>query len=132
MPEVRGTSGLLQSFERELADRLQHPEALPRVAEKALVDQRLQRVQVGICDNCCGFERAAAGEHREPGKEPPLLFAEEPVAPFDRRSQRLLPRLGIAAAFEQIEPLRKALQDLGRGEHARPGRRQLDRERQVV
>ena len=41
-------------------------------------------------------------------------------------------RLGIAAALEQVKPLRKTLQDLGRGQHARPGRSQLDRERQVV
>jgi hypothetical protein len=47
-------------------------------------------------------------------------------------ARSLLARLGIAAALEQIEALRETLQDLGRGEHSRPGRSQLDRERQVV
>ena len=41
-----------------------------------------------------------------------LLVAEELVAPFDRRPQRLLARLGVAAALEQIEPLRETLEDL--------------------
>jgi hypothetical protein len=54
------------------------------------------------------------------------------VAPGNRRPQRPLARIGVARALEQIEPLRETLQDLGRGEHARPGRGQLDRERQVV
>src|SRR5262249_53086188 len=54
------------------------------------------------------------------------------MRPFDRCPQRLLTGLGVAAALEQVEPLRDALQDLGRGEHAEPGGGQLASERQLV
>jgi len=45
MPQVLGVVGFLESLERELADRLQHPEAAVREPDEALVDQRLQRAR---------------------------------------------------------------------------------------
>ena len=54
------------------------------------------------------------------------------MAPLDRRSQRLLTRLGVPTALEQVEPLGEAREDLRRGEDARPGCGQLERERQLV
>ncbi len=132
LPQVLAATGSLESLVRELADRLQHPEAAVCEPDEALLDQRLQRVQVGAADGLGRFQGAAAGKDREAGEEPPLLLGEEVVAPGDRRPQGLLARFGIAAALEQIEPLRETLQDLGRGEQSRPGRSQLDRKRQVV
>ena len=92
----------------------------------------VQRVQVGVADALGRFQRAAPGEHREPGEEPLLLLGEELVAPLDRGPERPLARLGVAAADEQIEPLRESLQDLAWAEHARSRRGQLDGERQIV
>ena len=45
---------------RVLADRLEHPEALAGVADQALVDQRLQHVEVGLGDLLGRLEGAAA------------------------------------------------------------------------
>ncbi len=39
LPQNIGAAGLLESLDRELADRLEHPEALLRVADEALVDE---------------------------------------------------------------------------------------------
>ena len=39
LPQDLSPAGLLDSLERELADRLQHPEALLRVADEALLDE---------------------------------------------------------------------------------------------
>src|SRR6266536_2737958 len=44
-PDVLRVAALVEPLERELADRLQHPEAAVREADEALVDQRLQCVQ---------------------------------------------------------------------------------------
>ena len=123
---------LLEPLGRILADRLQHPEAFARVAEEALVDERLERVQVGLRDLLSGLERAAAAEDRESREQVSFPVVEQVVAPGDRRAQRPLAGIGIAAALEQVEALRQALEDLSGREHARPRRGQLHRERQVV
>jgi hypothetical protein len=75
-----------EPLERVLADRLQHPEALARVAEEALVDERLQRVEVRFADLLGGFQRAAAGEDGKPPEKRLLLRGEKVVAPLDRRA----------------------------------------------
>src|SRR5438874_12489648 len=121
-------AALRQPPARILADRLKHPEALIRVPEKALVHERLQRVEIGVRDPLGRLEGAAAAEDGKAGEQPLLVFREEVVAPIDRRAQRLLARPGVASCLEQIEPLRKTLEDLGRGEDARAGRGQLERE----
>ncbi len=79
-----------------------------------------------------GLERAAAGEDGEPGEEPLLVRVQEVVRPLDRRAQRLLSRLGVAAASEQVEPGAEPFEELVAGEHHRSRRGKLERERQVV
>ena len=61
-----------------------------------------------------------------------LFFAEKFVRPLDRRAERLLPRIEIAATVEQVEPPREPSADLGRREHSGACRGEFDRERQVV
>ena len=63
----------------ELADRLQHPEAVARVAQQALLDERLEDVEVGVADVFGGVERAPAGEDGEAGEELLLVFGEQVV-----------------------------------------------------
>ncbi|MGI8885491.1 MAG: hypothetical protein ACR2G9_01035, partial [Gaiellaceae bacterium] len=105
-------AGGVEPLDCVLANRLQHPIALIREARQSLLDQRLEGVEIGTGDLLGGRERAAAGEDREAGKELLLLGREEVVAPLDRRSQRLLTRIGVAAALQQIEALGETLQDL--------------------
>src|SRR5262245_45405462 len=90
-----------EPFACVFTDRLEHPEALVRVPDEALVDQRLQRVEFGACDLLRRLERAAAAEDGQAGEELMLLRAQQIVAPLDRRAQRLLAHLGIAAALKQ-------------------------------
>jgi hypothetical protein len=56
------------------------------VAEKVLVDERLEDVEIGVCNLLCRRERASANEDRETGEQPPLLLIEEVKRPLDRRS----------------------------------------------
>ena len=56
----------------------------------ATVDERLESVEVGVADLLGGGERAAAGEHGQPGEQALLVRLEEVVRPLDRRAQRLL------------------------------------------
>ena len=53
---------LAKQLHGKLADRLEHPIALVREAHKALLDERLQDVEVRAADLLGGFERAAARE----------------------------------------------------------------------
>ena len=48
-----------------LLDRLEHPVAAAGEVDEALLDERLERVQVGVADLLGGVERAAAREDRE-------------------------------------------------------------------
>src|SRR5207249_4425055 len=119
----------LQTLESVLADRLQHPEALVRVPEEALLHQRLERVQLGTSDLFRRLVGAAAGEDAQAGEETPLVLREQVVGPLNRRPERLLTRLSASAAFQQVQALGQALEDLGRREHARASGGQLDRQR---
>ena len=117
-----------QALPRELADRLEHPEALVLVrvgaaADEALVEQRRERVEVRVTDRFGRVEGAAAAEDCEPGEELLLVVVEEVVAPGDRRAQRGVALLGVAAALEQVEPLRDALEQLLGAEELDPRRR---------
>ena len=115
-----------------LADRLEQPVPLARQAEQALLEQRLERVQVGVADGLGSLEDAAVGEDGEPAEEPSLVVGEEVVRPGDRRPQRLLPRVRVAEASQQVEALAEPLEDLRRRERPRTRGGELDRERQVV
>src|SRR5262249_24187860 len=78
-------------------------------------------------------ERRAAREGREAIEELLLLGAQEVVAPLDGRAQRLLPRREIAlAADEQLEQALQPREERSQREHAKPRRRELDRERRAA
>jgi hypothetical protein len=68
-----------ESFGSELADRLQHPEAITRVTKKALLDERLKDVEVGVAHGLRRVQGAAAGEHRQSSEEPLLIVGEQVV-----------------------------------------------------
>ena len=123
---------LLQLLACELADSLQHPKAPVRKPHEALLDECLECVELGLDDLLRRLERAAAGEDGEPREQMLLLVGEQVDAPFDRRPQRLLARIGRPSTLEQVEPLSDPFEYLRRGEHARARRRELDGERQVV
>ena len=61
-----------------------------------------------------------------------LRVVEQVVAPGERGAERLLARVGVAAAGEQVEPRAQALEQLLGRKHAHTSRRQLEREREVV
>ena len=64
-PDLAVLAGFAQSFRRELVDRLEHPEAAARpAADEALVDQRLQLVEVGVADRQRRVKVEAAREDR--------------------------------------------------------------------
>ena len=67
---------LLENLMRELADRLEHPEALGGPPQQALVNQRLQAGYVGVGDLLGGLERAPAPEDGQSGEKPLLVFRE--------------------------------------------------------
>jgi len=107
---------LLELLGRVLPDRLQHPEPIFLPAQQALVDERLERVQVRFADVLCGLEGAAAAEDRAALEQEPLVLVEEVVAPPDRRPQRLLAGVDSAAGLQQVEPLREPVEQLLRRE----------------
>jgi hypothetical protein len=69
------------------------------VADKALVDERGERVEVGSADFLRRLERAAAREDGQPREEPLLVFVQQIVAPLDRRPQRRLAGISVAASL---------------------------------
>ena len=78
-------------------------------------------------------ERAAAGEDGEPREQRPLGPGEEPVAPVQRRAQRLLAGRKIArAAGQELERLLEPPRHRVGRQQAAPGRGELDRQRQAV
>ena len=67
-PELARFAQLLELLRRIVADHLEHPEAPLGTAKKALLDERLEGVQVGLGHPFGRLERAAAGENRKPSK----------------------------------------------------------------
>ena len=122
----------LEPLDRVLTDRLQHPVAPTREAEKALVDERLERVEVRATHVLRRAERAPAGEDRESCEELLLALVKEVVGPLDRRAERLLTCFGVPAALQKIEPLREAVEELPRREDARARGCELDGEWEIV
>ena len=75
---------LLEPFEREFADRLEHPVALlaeppGAAAQEALVKQRSESVEIGVAHRLRGLQRAAAAEHAEPCEQLLLVFVEQVI-----------------------------------------------------
>ena len=95
------------------------------MTQEALVDERLERVEVGVADFLGRVEDAAAGEDSEAGEELPLVVGEQVMRPFNRRAQGLLARVGAAAALEQIEPLGEPFEHLPGREDSGAGGREL-------
>ena len=122
----------LEPLDGELADGFVHPEAIVGVADEALLDEGLERVQFGIDHLLRGLERAPAGEDGQAREQPLLGGVEQLVRPLDRRAERPLARIGIPAALQEVEALREPLEDLRGRERFRTGRGELDRERHVV
>src|SRR5256885_685691 len=60
LEDLAGPGLCLELFGRILADRLEHPVALVREPQQALLDERLQRVEVGASDLLYGSELAPA------------------------------------------------------------------------
>ena len=110
-PRLLASSRCVEPFPRVLPDRLQHRVAALAEAQQALLDEGLQRVEVGVADLLGGLQSAAAGEDGEAREEPALGGREQVVRPLDRRPERLLAGIGVAAPAEQVEALREALQD---------------------
>ena len=123
----------LEPLGRVLADRLQHPVALVREAEQALLDERLQRVEVGACDLLRRLQRAAAGEDGERSEE-----RAAPPPRGGRSSTRSSPGASAGADRRRGRPSSRsrrcgeALEDLRGRERLRAGGGELDREREVV
>ena len=136
--EVVGVTAVpLVAFEllaRELADRLEQQEAV--VADRLQqteVDERRERVEVGVADVLRGFEREAAGEDGEAGEQLLRLLREQVVAPLDRRAERPLAFRRVArAAGEQRQRALQAREQRLRREQLRPRGGELQRERQTV
>ena len=110
-----GLAGRSSRSMRVLADRLEHPEALVGVPEEALVDERLQRVEIGLRDLLGRLERAPTREDCEPREDALLLGRQELVAPFDRRAKGAL-ALGQVpgTAGQKRQALLEAAEDLAR------------------
>ena len=87
-------AGLTKLHRRELADRLEHPEArlaLGRlVGDEARVKKRLERrrhVRARVGDSLDRVEGRSTGEDGERAEDVCGRFAEQAVAPVDRRAQ---------------------------------------------
>src|SRR5207248_4167886 len=61
-------AGAFELLGRVFTDRLEHPETIVAVTKKALVDERLERVEVRVGDLLGRLEGAAAAEHGQPGE----------------------------------------------------------------
>jgi hypothetical protein len=125
-------AGGFQPLARVLANRLEHPEASVGVANEALLDERLEQVDIGVGDLLGGLDGATADEDRERREQPLLLRREQLVAPLDRRPQRGLARVGVTAALEQVEALSEPLDDLVGRQRCRTRGGELHGQGQIV
>ena len=70
------STSLAQTVARVFTNGLEHPVALSRVANEALVDERLQQVEIGARDLLGGVQRRPASEDGQAGKQASLLLPE--------------------------------------------------------
>ena len=59
----------LKPIQRVLSDRFEHEIAIPQPSQKALVQERLQRIECCLTYRSGRLQRAAATEDREPAEE---------------------------------------------------------------
>ena len=118
---------------RELADRLEHPEAagLP-AADEALVDQRLHELEVGVGDLLGRLQRPAAAEDGECREQLPLPGSS---SSYDHS----IVARSVCCRVSASRPPRRRSSRLPRRsrsccgrEERRAGGGELERERQVV
>ena len=102
------------------------------MTDEALVDERLEGIDVGVGDFLGRLQRAPPAKTANLANSSSLGVAQQVVAPLDRSAERLLAWVGVAATLQQVESPRQALQDLRRRQDPRPGSGQLDGEGQVV
>jgi hypothetical protein len=105
-PQLPTLAGALELLGRELANRLQHPQpaGLPAPYE-AVLDERLQRLEIRLADLLGRRQRERPREDGEPAEDRPLLVAEQVATPFDRRPKRALALRRFArAAREERQP----------------------------
>jgi hypothetical protein len=131
--EVLGLTTLVQALERVGADGFEHAEAVARVADEAVLGERLEREDVDVADGVRSGEREAAGEDAQAGERFLTARFEQPVAPVHGGPERAV-ALGEVArpSREEREPVGQALEQLLGRERAHTRRRQLDREREPV
>ena len=77
--QVSFTSGLGEPFDREPADRLQHPVAVLAAADEALVDERGERADLRRADRLGRGESGATAENAERGEQSTFLRLEQLV-----------------------------------------------------
>jgi len=130
-PQVPELPARLDLLQRELADRLQHPESrlplLLALAQQALVDQRPEPVQhvdaqaaPDGADRLGRLQGTAAHEHRQPTEQSLLRPIQQVVAPGDRVAQGLLPTGPVRrASRQQGEPAPQARASIAGGESRR-------------
>ena len=119
--------------QRIAADRLEHREALAVPSDEALVDERAERVELGVADGLRGLEREAAAEDRQRGEQSALLGIEQVVRPGQRPLQGAMPLRCVAvAALEQLQRRVQPGEDRVWREQPDARGRELERERQPV
>ena len=102
----------IQTLGRVLSNDLEHQEAVVPSAEQALLDERLQGVDVGVATSSAASSVQPPAKTERRAEEALLLLGEEVVAPLDRRPERVLPGIGVAAALERSRRWREPLEDL--------------------
>jgi hypothetical protein len=111
--DLIGPARLLEPLAGVLADRLERRVALIRVSQKALVDERLEGVEISVRNAFGGLEGTPTAEHRESGEEPLFALAQEVVAPLDGTAERPLTLGQVAGTTgEQRQPLLQTREDL--------------------
>ena len=84
-----------------LPNRLEHQVPAVGEAKEALLNERLEAVEVGVAHFLRRPERAAASEDRKPAEQLLLTVREEVVAPVDCRPKGALSLRGITTATSQ-------------------------------
>src|SRR5207248_7591606 len=122
---------------RELANRLEHPvallsEAARAAAEQALVQERGERLEIGVADGLDSLQRAPSAEDAQSREQPLFARVEQVVRPRDRRPERRVSLLGIAGSLEGVESVTEPLEKLLRRQQLRSCSRELEREREAI
>src|SRR5207244_2903163 len=117
----------------ERTNCLQHEESVVLgAAEKALVNEALEDVEVGVADRTSRLEVEAAGEDAHPPEQLLLRLVEQLVAPLDRREQCSLPRWQLARDPQRSAARHEELEVWAASEQSRKALRAAEDLLQVV